>query len=517
MRVFTKIAALRHYLERGRKDEQTVGLLPTMGALHEGHLTLIERAIEENDIVVVSIFVNPMQFGPREDFHKYPRRLEEDAELCEEAGVAVVFAPTPEEMGMTPKGADLGNDLTAVVPPKSMTAVMCGRTRIGHFEGVATIVTKLLNVVQPDRAYFGQKDAQQLAIIQRLVTDLNMPVQIVPCATVRLESGLAMSSRNQYLSAADLQEAAQLSESLRRGKEVFQGGDRTAQGIITAVSAKLKETSALSVEYVELVHPVTLAPLTEIKEVGLLGVAAKIGSTRLIDNMILRHRAPIVAIDGPAGAGKSTVSRQVAHQLGLLYLDTGAMYRAVTWLVLDAEIPLDDEAAIAELISGVEILLKTSEEPLAPAQVWIAGQEVTQAIRTPEVTAKVSAIASLSEVRSALVAQQQSYGIRGGLVAEGRDIGTHVFPDADLKIFLTASVQERARRRYKDLAAMGLGEISLNQIEQDILERDAIDSNRAISPLRQAEDAIEIITDGLSIAEAIDGIVKLYHDKLGNF
>lgn len=517
MRVFTKIAALRCYLERGRKDEQTVGLVPTMGALHQGHITLIERAIAENDIVVVSIFVNPMQFGPREDFHKYPRRLEEDAELCEEAGVAVVFAPTPEEMGMTPNGADVENDITAVVPPKSMTAVMCGRTRIGHFDGVATIVNKLLNVVQPDRAYFGQKDAQQLAIIQRLVKDLNLPVEIVPCATVRLDSGLAMSSRNQYLSADQLSEAARLYDSLRRGKEIFHGGDRTAQGIITAVSAKLKETSTFDVEYVELVHPVTLAPLTEIEEVGLLGVAAKIGSTRLIDNILLRHRAPIVAIDGPAGGGKSTVSRQVADQLGLLYLDTGAMYRAVTWLVLDAGIPLDDEAAIAELVSGVEILLKSSADPTAPVQVWIAGQEVTQAIRTPEVTAKVSAIAALSEVRKALVAQQQSYGIQGGLVAEGRDIGTHVFPDAELKIFLTASVPERARRRHKDLVAMGLGDISLNQIEQDILERDALDSSRAIAPLQRAADAIEIITDGLSIVEVIDSIVSLYHDKLSNF
>jgi pantoate ligase/cytidylate kinase len=212
---------------------------------------------------------------------------------------------------------------------------------------------------------------------------------------------------------------------------------------------------------------------------------------------------PIIAIDGPAGAGKSTVTKQVAKELGLLFLDTGAMYRAITWLVLEAKIPLDDEAKIAELVNSAKI-------ELTGDRVLINGEDVTQTIRTPEVTSKVSQIAALGVVREALVKQQQAIGFRGGIVAEGRDMCTHVFPQAGVKIFLTATVAERARRRRQDLINQGQGELDLEQLEREIARRDEMDSNRAIAPLKKAEDAVEIITDGMTIEAVVDKIISMY-------
>jgi pantoate ligase/cytidylate kinase len=272
--------------------------------------------------------------------------------------------------------------------------------------------------------------------------------------------------------------------------------------------------SDIQVEYIELVHPTTLTPLDRVDDSGLLAIAARFGSTRLIDNVLLQHRKPIVAIDGPAGVGKSTVTRKVAQALGLMHLDTGAMYRAVTWRVLKAGIDLEDEPAIAELVSQSQIYLTTDEDSGTPPRVWIDGEEVTQAIRSLEITAHVSAIAAQSSVRQELVKQQQRWGVKGGVVAEGRDIGTHVFPDAELKIFLTASVQERARRRQQDLKDQEFDSVSLEQLERDIQQRDFRDSTRAIAPLRKAPDAIEINTDGLSINEVIERIVSLYHQQV---
>jgi pantoate ligase / CMP/dCMP kinase len=212
---------------------------------------------------------------------------------------------------------------------------------------------------------------------------------------------------------------------------------------------------------------------------------------------------PMIAIDGPAGAGKSTVTKLVAARLGLLFLDTGAMYRAIAWLVLEANLALNDELKIADLVSQANIVL-------TGARVVVNGVDVTEAIRTLEVTSKVSEIATLGVVRAALVKQQQAIGAKGGIVAEGRDMCTHVFPDAQVKIFLTASVAERARRRQQDLRERGQGEISLAELERSIAERDLIDSTREISPLKQADDAVEIITDNLSIDEVVDRIVNMY-------
>lgn len=484
-----------------------------MGALHRGHLSLIEKAKIHSDIVIVSIFVNPLQFGPTEDFQQYPRQLQQDQEICQQAGVDVIFAPPVTEL----YGA--GQEQTTVLPPASFTIGLCGQSRPGHFTGVATIVTKLLCLIQPHQAYFGEKDAQQLAIIRQLVRDLNLSVAIIGCPIVREASGLALSSRNQYLTESQKTQALVLNRSLGKAQQLFHQQIRDRQSLLLAIEAEFTLAPEVELEYVDLVDPNTLKPLEKVNEAGLLAIAARVGSTRLIDNVILTDRKPIIAIDGPAGAGKSTVARQVATRLGLLYLDTGAMYRALTWLVIESGIALDDEPAIAELASRAEIRLSTSESACAEdanplTRVWINQQEVTQIIRSLEVTAAVSAIAAQPFVREELVKQQQQWGRQGGLVAEGRDIGTHVFPQADLKVFLTASVQERAHRRQQDLQLQAQPLISLAELEKAIQDRDRRDSTRAIAPLQKASDAIEIQTDGLTIKQVTEQIVQLYQQKL---
>ena len=505
--LFKTISGLRCYLNLYRHS-QKIGLVPTMGALHIGHLSLIKRAVQENDLVVVSIFVNPLQFGPQEDLAKYPRTLETDLQLCEQQGVNVVFAPSVNELYPNP------DQITTIYPPADMINVLCGKIRIGHFQGVNTIVNKLFNIVQPDQVYFGQKDAQQVAIIQKMITDLNLPINMIICPTIRENSGLAFSSRNQYLTSEQKQQATVLYRGLQKAKQLFFIGERESNVLIKTVEQEIKLVKQVEVEYIELVEPNTLRPLTKITETGLLAIAAKISTTRLIDNMILTERQPIIAIDGPAGAGKSTVARQVAQKLGLLYLDTGAMYRALTWLVLESGIDINDQPSIVELGSNCQIKLVTTDDIEIPTRVWINEQEVTDKIRNLTVTSQVSKIAAIPEVRREMVKQQQNWGQKGAIVAEGRDIGTHVFPNAELKIFLTASVQERALRRLQDLQNQGEIDVNLENLQKTIQKRDDQDSNRKVAPLQKADDAIEIITDGLSITDVVNQIINLYNQRL---
>jgi pantoate ligase / CMP/dCMP kinase len=498
MHRFETILGLRCFL--GILSTAKIGLVPTMGALHAGHRSLIDRARLENDIVIVSVFVNPLQFAPGEDLAKYPRQLEADQAICQAAGVDAIFLPTPVSIG-------IATDITQVVPPEQLVAGLCGRSRPGHFTGVATIVTKLLQIVRPTRAYFGQKDAQQLAVIKKLVADLHIPVQIVGCPIVRAANGLALSSRNQYLNDQQLTTAANIYRSLQSAQQLFIDGERQGVAILAAARQTLREYHEIEVDYLALVDPQNMENLETIEVAGLLAIAARVGQTRLIDNIMLSQQSPIIAIDGPAGAGKSTVTKLVAQTLGLQFLDTGAMYRAVTWLVLQADLPLNSEAEIAELVAKSRIELQGN-------QVLINGQDVSTEIRTLEVTSKVSAIAALGAVRTALVHQQQQIGRHGGIVAEGRDMCTYVFPEAGVKIFLTATVKERARRRLADLRAQGETKITLSELETTIAERDHLDSTREIAPLQKATDAVELVTDGLSIDQVVAQIVNLYHAHL---
>ena len=283
--LLNKIDAVREEVKKWRREGFKIGLVPTMGALHEGHLSLIKRAKKECDKVVVSVFVNPIQFGPSEDFDKYPRTLEADVKLCDGEGVDIVFAPAPSEM--YGEGNRLSNDtLTYVCPPFFYVNKLCGKSRVGHFDGVCTVVNKLFNIVQPDVAFFGQKDAQQVIIIKKMVKDLNIPIEIVQCPIVREESGLALSSRNKYLSEEDKKEALVLSRILNNIKICYNKG-------VTDVSA-LKETAYSfltdkhDLEYLEFVDRDTLEEKVEADDNTIALIACRVGGVRLIDNMYLK-------------------------------------------------------------------------------------------------------------------------------------------------------------------------------------------------------------------------------------
>ena len=261
-----------------------VGIVPTMGALHEGHLSLIKKAKETCDKVVVSVFVNPIQFGPAEDFDKYPRTLDKDMELCNSVGVDIVFAPSPAEM--YGEGNRLSNDtLTYVCPPFFYVNKLCGKTRVGHFDGVCTVVLKLFNIVQPDYGFFGQKDAQQVIIIKKMVKDLNVPIEIIQCPIVREESGLALSSRNKYLTEEGKKEALVLSKILNNIKACYKKG-------VTDISA-LKETAYSfltdkhDMEYLEILDKNTLEEKKNADKDSIALIACKVENVRLIDNIYL--------------------------------------------------------------------------------------------------------------------------------------------------------------------------------------------------------------------------------------
>lgn len=280
MKIVYTIDALKSELKELRKGHKTVGFVPTMGFLHEGHISLVKRAKAENEVVVVSIFVNPTQFGPGEDFESYPRDLERDAALVEAAGCNLVFAPTPEEMYPKPYN-------TYVDVFGGLTDKLCGASRPGHFRGVATVVTKLFNLVKPTNAYFGQKDAQQVAVIEQMVRDMNMDLNIVPCPIVREADGLALSSRNTYLGEAERKDALVLSKSLFWAKEAIENGERNAATLIEGMKAIINQTASTTIDYVEIVSAKTLEPVEALSGDILMALAVKVGKPRLIDNMRL--------------------------------------------------------------------------------------------------------------------------------------------------------------------------------------------------------------------------------------
>lgn len=279
-----EIKEVRKKISEWKKEGLKVGLVPTMGALHEGHLSLIKKSVETCDKTIVSVFVNPIQFGPAEDLDKYPKTLEADLELCKKAGADLVFAPTPTEM--YGKGNILSNDfLTYVVPPFFYANKLCGKSRIGHFDGVCTVVMKLFNIVQPDYAFFGQKDAQQLVIIKKMVNDLNIPIEIIYCPIVRDEQGLALSSRNQYLSEKGKKEALVLNKILTNIKACYNKGINDVSVLSETALGLLNECHEL--EYLEFVDKNTLEDKIVVDKDTLVLIAVKIENVRLIDNCLI--------------------------------------------------------------------------------------------------------------------------------------------------------------------------------------------------------------------------------------
>jgi len=276
MEVITRVAEMQARARQWRQEGKQVGFVPTMGYFHQGHLSLIRRAVQENDLAVVSVYVNPTQFGPQEDFHRYPRDLERDIRLAEEEGVHVLFAPSDAEM--YPQGYQTYVEVT------ELTQGLCGARRPGHFRGVATVVAKLFHIVQPTRAYFGEKDYQQLRVVERMVRDLNLGVEIVPMPIVRESDGLAMSSRNVYLSPEERRAATVLYRAWKAAQEWVAQGERDAPRLREKVVRFIEAEPLARVDYVEIVDPLTLEPLERLEGEARLMLAAFVGSTRLIDN-----------------------------------------------------------------------------------------------------------------------------------------------------------------------------------------------------------------------------------------
>jgi pantoate--beta-alanine ligase len=280
MKICKTIDEMRATSRTARQSGKRLGLVPTMGALHDGHLSLMRAAKSKCDAVAVSIFVNPLQFGPTEDLAKYPRTFDHDVQLLEKESVDILFAPTPAEM-YTP-GA------VTYVTVEGLSDKLCGKSRPGHFRGVATVVAKLFHIVEPDLAFFGQKDAAQATIIRRMVRDLNLPIEIVVCPIVREPDGLAMSSRNVYLSPQDRKSATVLNRSLTEVKQRFDQGERNATALIKAAKKVLAQEPTVRLDYFEIVDPSTLDPAPKLTGPALVAVAAVVGTTRLIDNILLQ-------------------------------------------------------------------------------------------------------------------------------------------------------------------------------------------------------------------------------------
>ncbi len=281
MKIVTTIQEVKDMVAGWRKQEQSIGFVPTMGYLHEGHGSLITEARKQNDKVVVSIFVNPMQFGPTEDLASYPRDLEKDSAFCESLGADLIFHPEPSEM--------YSDGFCSYVDMSVLTEELCGLSRPVHFRGVCTVLTKLFNIVQPDRAYFGEKDAQQLAVVKHMVEDLNMNLKIIGCPIIREEDGLAKSSRNTYLSQEERQAALILSKTIFMGQKMVEEGETDAVKLVEAMKANIRTEPLAKIDYVKAVDGLTMQQVTEIKAPTLVAIAVYIGKTRLIDNFIVKQ------------------------------------------------------------------------------------------------------------------------------------------------------------------------------------------------------------------------------------
>lgn len=281
MKIIRNPSQMQAAIKKIRDGKKTVGFVPTMGALHKGHSSLIRRSRKDNDFTVVSIFVNPAQFGPNEDLKRYPRPVNNDISICKKEGVDLIFYPSVTSM--------YPNGFKTYICVEGLSSLLCGRPRPGHFRGVATVVAKLFNIIGPDSAYFGQKDAQQAVIIKRMAADLNIPVKIKVIPTVRERDGLALSSRNLYLSSEERKDALALHGSLRLAKKMVNSGIRNADRIISAMKRLIKNKKTARIDYVVIVDPVNLGPVRRVSAGSLAAVAVWIGKIRLIDNICLKY------------------------------------------------------------------------------------------------------------------------------------------------------------------------------------------------------------------------------------
>ncbi|WP_269621926.1 bifunctional pantoate--beta-alanine ligase/(d)CMP kinase [Prochlorococcus marinus] len=497
-------------LQDWQKDNNLgINFVPTMGGLHKGHQELIKSAKnysekQINTQVLLSIFVNPLQFGINEDFTKYPRNLDHDCELAYEAGANIIWAPSLEDI--FPGGKESHFTIKA---PLKLHKQLCGAYRENHFDGVATVVLRLLKLIKPKMLFLGEKDWQQLLVLRQLISDLDLEVKIKSIPTIREEDGLPFSSRNLYLSQQERANALLLPSLMAKASRDF----KSNISIDLNQMKSYLEQNNLKVEYIETVNCKNLTKVNHREsKLCLLAAAIQSGSTRLIDHTFLMKRNPIVAIDGPAGAGKSTVTKAFAKQLGLIYLDTGAMYRAVTWFIQKENIDIGNHKDLVMALENINLDIHLSQS--GAQHVLLNNEDITHEIRSPKITSQVSLIAANKEIRNKLTKQQQKLGQKGGLVAEGRDIGTAVFPDAELKVFLTASPKERAKRRAHDLKNQGFEVPNLLDLEEQIKERDKLDSTRAIAPLLKAKDAQELKTDGMNVDEVIETLISMFREEI---
>ena len=485
-------------------NKKNISFIPTMGNLHLGHKKLISKAEElKENLVLLSIFINPLQFNDKDDFKNYPRTINRDIDFALNAGANIIFIPSEDEI--FPKNK---HKIEYQKASDDLSKTLCGISREGHFDGVCSVVFRLLDILKPQIIYLGEKDWQQLLIIKEMVARKNIRVEIKSINTQRDIDGVPFSSRNNLLLKSDREKLKLFSRELFKTKKLFH---KTKKINVDKIKNKLKATD-IKIEYLEHVNAFNLKRATSEMNITLLAGAIICGNTRLIDHVFLMKRKPIIAIDGPAGSGKSTVTKLLAKKLKFIFLDTGAMYRALSWYLIKEKINYQNRKDLKSFLSDISIKFKSVSG--SQQNVIINNHNVTEKIRTQEISSIVSSIASIKEVREFLVKEQRKIGDEGGIVAEGRDIGSKVFPYAELKIFLTATINERARRRKNELEAIGQGTIDFEKLKNEIEQRDFDDSNRKISPLIKAEDAIEIISDGFTVNQVVGKILEIYLEKI---
>ena len=498
------LKTIKEFNEWKALNKKNINFVPTMGNLHEGHIALIRKAqTSKQNLTLLSIFVNPLQFEDKDDLQNYPKTIEKDIEIGFSSNADAIFIPNINEMF-----PNNGFKIEYLKASKYLSNKLCGKYRKGHFDGVCTVINRFLNIIQPQRIFLGEKDWQQLLIIKKMIRDKNFNVEIKSIDTERDQDGVPFSSRNNLLSKDNKKKLHSFSRELLNAKTIF---NKTKKIDLNKIRKKLQDSN-IKIEYLEHVNAFNLQKLTPNSNITMLAGAIKCSNIRLIDHVFLMKRNPIIAIDGPAGSGKSTVTKLLSRKLDFIYLDTGAMYRALSWYILYKKINYGNIEELNSFLKNISIKFQSVSNSIQ--DVIINEHKVTEKIRSPEVSNIVSSIASIGEVREFLVKEQRLIGNRGGIIAEGRDIGSKVFPDAELKIFLTASIDERARRRKIELENSGYGNIDLKNLKDQILKRDFNDSTREISPLIKAEDSIEIVSDGFDENEIVDKIFGFYLEKI---